>query len=634
MNPTGALRLPTPESDGMPRQERPAEKRIVGLDGLRALAVAAVVAYHPFPHGVPGGFIGVDVFFVVSGYLITRTFVHDLESHGRGLGHFYRRRARRILPAMLGVLLATVTAAGLVGGNAVSGILPAAVGAVTFTSNWVAIAQSASYFASTSAHPLQHLWSLAVEEQFYLVWPLVLMALHKVSRRLQCRAAVLLAVVSAAAMAISFRTGADPTPVYVGTFTHAFGLALGSALALHQKQRPAAETPATQSDRVARLSVGLVVLVGLSVSVLHLPDTSPWTYRGGLFTIDLAVATLIWSLASGRPGLGKVLDCPPLRYIGQRSYAIYLWHWPILVLLTSAFRPRGVTFMPLIAVLTVTLSTAAAIASYRWVEQPILRKGYRHTVRDVVHALTPRTAVMASALTVLLLLGCWHALTLSERPSDAEALIRHGQDFLHDQSRRQTPPVSVRPSKTPEPTPALAPTATATPTQQQTTAAPPSVPLAQQPITAIGDSVMLAAAPTLTKTFPQIRIDAEVSRQPATALTLLRDQAARGTLADTVVIGLGTNGYLGQGTLNGIRTIIGPTRTLILVTTHADRPWTSEVNSDEKSFASTHPRTFIADWNRAISSRPDLLAADGIHPGASGANVYSSELANALKQVP
>lgn len=605
--------------------------RIRGLDGTRALAVTAVLAYHLWPQAIPGGFIGVDVFFVLSGYLITRSFSRQRNEPTRTrLASFWQHRARRILPPLLSVIAITAVFAGIINRGVLPGLWTAVVGAVTFSSNWVIIAQSTSYFAGTSAHPLQHLWSLAVEEQFYLVWPLLLLPIEFLTPRLRLWVPAGIAVASATAMAVLYVPGVDPTGVYVNTGTHLFGITFGAALALYDGRR-AKRLDASSVQRLIAAMVGIVSLGVLGIATFALQDTSPLTYRGGLVAASLAAAALIWSMTGSAPGISRLLNIWPLRVLGQRSYAIYLWHWPVLTLLTAAVTPRSAAAHIFVWVGTVLLTLLAAAASWRWIEKPVLRDGWRGSTRNLISS---RSGVRwTAALTaVVLTLGTTAACIASTKPSDAEQLVTAGQRFLRTQSAAPHPSPTPSAPPVPDPPTSLTPTPTGMPMGSalaSSAPAPPPSDVTQGPITAVGDSVMLAAAPTLQTTFPNISINAEVSRQPGQVAPILRADAASGQLANTVVIGIGTNGALGNA-LSTIRTVIGPTRTLVLVTAHGDRSWIPSVNTTIRSCAAATPYTKIADWNNAINSHDDLLASDGIHPGSAGARIYAQTILTAL----
>lgn len=274
-------------------------RKIRGLDGLRALAVIAVIIFHVRPASLPGGFIGVDIFFVVSGFLITTLLVREIiKTRGLNLPRFWLRRARRLLPALVLVVLVSVTGGLILGDDLLVGIGRQSLGALTFSTNWVEIVAGTSYFAGTSPQLFAHFWSLAVEEQFYLLWPLLFMGLMLVVKSWHWRIGVAAggAVVSAILMAIIHTPGSDVTRVYYGTDTHAFGLLLGVALAFVW-----AGTPWLKDPRFVLLSPYLApaALLGILALMRTLDENSAFTFRGGLFLASALTALLIASLLPG-----------------------------------------------------------------------------------------------------------------------------------------------------------------------------------------------------------------------------------------------------------------------------------------------------------------------------------------------
>ncbi|TGJ97351.1 acetyltransferase, partial [Actinotalea fermentans ATCC 43279 = JCM 9966 = DSM 3133] len=369
-------------------------RRIAGLDGLRALAVLSVMVFHFAPQVLPGGYVGVDIFFVLSGFLITTLLVREFRARRAvSLSRFWVRRARRLLPALGLVVLVGTAAAGLVGGDLLVGIGAQVAGAATFTSNWVYIAQGSTYSGGLAPQIFANLWSLAVEEQFYLVWPLVVVGVLalRITRRRALVLAGVLAVVSAVAMAVLYSPGTDPTRVYFGTDTHLFGLMIGAFLAFWHLRtgRPTLvrESPRTTTRRGAVLVVGagIVGAVVLAVAMFWMPWDDDLTYRGGLFGVSLATAGVV-NLVLHAPGLGKQLDRGPVGWVGARSYGLYLWHWPVFVLAAALAGGGGLHASPgpWVALAATVVTVGAAALSYRYVERPVMGRGLGGYVRTVV----------------------------------------------------------------------------------------------------------------------------------------------------------------------------------------------------------------------------------------------------------
>src|SRR5215211_896558 len=368
-----------------------------GLDGLRALAVIAVLLYHADLTWIPGGFLGVEVFFVISGYLITALLLAEWRQRGRiDLKTFWLRRARRLLPALYVLLVVSLAFAVVFLPGEVAGLRGDVIAAFGYVTNWYLIFGQESYFEAVGRPSLlQHLWSLAVEEQFYLIWPPILalglcIGATRLRRRRMLGVAIFGAVASAMAMALLYTPGADPSRIYYGTDTRATGLLCGAALAFlwspGDKYRPS-------EARHYRLELGgrgrfrrrwgwtaplLLDIVGFAALgalvwfFIHLGEFTPILYEGGFALVALATVATIMAVVHPYSLIGaRVLGSAPLRWIGVRSYGIYLWHWPVFMVT----RPDlDVPFdgLPLLA-LRLSVTVVLADLSYRFVETPIRR---------------------------------------------------------------------------------------------------------------------------------------------------------------------------------------------------------------------------------------------------------------------
>jgi peptidoglycan/LPS O-acetylase OafA/YrhL len=377
----------------MPKPVRSDQRYLPGLDGLRALAVAVVVAYHLQLGWAQGGLLGVAVFFTLSGYLITDILLGQWGKRGSlRLADFWLGRARRLLPALIVMLIVVTIWMTAAHSAQLSSLRGDVVASALYVSNWWYIGEHASYYARFApAAPLDHLWSLAVEEQFYLIWPwLLLLGLFLVFRKRGARAGagapaspgaphlsnrarltlaiatLVIAAGSAWAMVALYHPGSDPTRVYEGTDTRAFGLLIGAALAMvwpTGRVRP----PAAAS-RILDVA-GVAALIVIALMVWRTNQYSPFLFQGGLVLLSVATALVVAAVATPESRLGRALGCSPLRWLGVRSYGIYLWHYPLIVLTAAPL--SGVSPGRAVAVATGTVVIAAA--SWKFVEEPIRR---------------------------------------------------------------------------------------------------------------------------------------------------------------------------------------------------------------------------------------------------------------------
>jgi peptidoglycan/LPS O-acetylase OafA/YrhL len=603
--------------------------RAPGLDGVRALAVLAVLAFHEGLRAAPAGFLGVDVFFVLSGYLITDLLVSRRDRLGNlGLRDFWVRRARRLLPA-LGVVLVVVTAAvAVIEPGQLGALRPALAAAVTYSSNWYQALHHQSYFAAFGPPPpLQHLWSLAIEEQFYLVWPLLLLLIMRIGdRRVRAGAAWLGAAASAVAMALVYVPGSDPSLVYYGTGTHATALLTGAAIALTWPLASLATATAQRTRQLDMLGAGGLAVLGWAVG--HYSGGDPVVYPAGLTIAALAAAGLV--VAAAAPGaVGRALSWEPLRWLGVRSYGIYLWHWPVIALAAAMAGPR--TASPWLWPAETVVAIGLAAASWRWLEEPILRNGFRATLRARCQLLagsfpaarrSPLGAMPAVAAMAALTVACTAGYGVLHPPAAASAglqqQISQGAKVSAATRTRSAPGTPAAPAASASPAPAAA--------------GPPAPPRVRgSQVTAIGDSVMLAAAPELQSALPGIYIDAQVSRQFGAGLGIIRSLAGSGRLRRIVVVGLGTNGTVTSQQVHQLVAVAGPRRDLVLVNTFVPRPWEWGDNRVLAAAASRYPNVVLADWQRTIRHRTYLLWGDGIHPRPSGGHLYARMIKAAVQ---
>jgi peptidoglycan/LPS O-acetylase OafA/YrhL len=601
-----------------------------GLDGLRAFAVTAVLLYHADLNWIPGGFLGVDVFFVISGYLITSLLLAEFRNQGHiGLGQFYLRRARRLLPALFLLLGVVGLFAVVFLPDEVTKLRGDVVAALLYGTNWWQIFRNVSYFEAAGRPPLlQHLWSLAVEEQFYLIWPLLLTGMFKLwkgARKPMLLATFAMVAVSGLLMiGLSISRGYpiehDPSRVYYGTDTRAFTMLIGAMLAMvWAPWRLSGKT--TRGGRLVLDAVGLVGILGLTWMFLNVSEFSNNLYRGGFLVCSVLAAMVIAVTVHPAADLSRwFLGRQPMRWIGERSYGIYLWHWPVFMI-TRPVLDIGLTGTPNL-ILRLSVTVALAELSYRYVEQPIrqgaLSRWFKH-LRSATGAermaMGARTAVIGGSIAlgiVLLTIGL-----VNGRP----APIPPG---LNPQAASAQSTVTTLPLTT---------TTTGKAGAAPTVATAPSNPALPR-ITLVGDSVMVGAATALTQRLGPVRIDAAVNRQFGNAIDILRAIKASGQLSDTVVVHMGTNGVITQGHMDAIMDILKDRKRVVFVNLKVPRRWEQPDNDVIAANVAKYPNAVLIDWHSIGGAHPEYFYEDGIHLRPDGARAYADLIAQQTDKKP
>jgi peptidoglycan/LPS O-acetylase OafA/YrhL len=591
-----------------------------GLDGLRAFAVTGVLLYHADLNWIPGGFLGVDVFFVISGYLITSLLLAEFRNQGKiGLGQFYLRRARRLLPALFLVLGVVGLFAVVFLPDEVTKLRGDVVAALVYGTNWWQIFRNVSYFEAAGRPPmLQHLWSLAVEEQFYLVWPLMLTGMFKLwhgRRRPMLLATLAIIVISFALMvglsvARGYPIDHDPSRVYYGTDTRAFTMLVGAVLAMVWSPWRLSNR-ATAGARIVLNVAGAIGLLGLTWMFLNVSEFSNNLYRGGFMACALLSALVIAVTVHPAADLGRfVLGLKPIRWVGERSYGIYLWHWPVFMV-TRPTLDISMTGTPNL-ILRLAVTVALAELSFRYVEQPIRHgalgrwfKQLRASTGSERMAMWARTAVVSGSLLlgiVLLTIGLASGKPAPPPPGFEAASLRTA-------TTTTTAPATTASSQP----------AGATGTPPPTAAPNPAVPR----ITLVGDSVMVGAANALVQALGPVNIDAAVNRQFGQAIDILRAYKEQGKLSDTVVVHMGTNGVITQGHMDAIYQILGDRKRVVFVNLKVPRRWEQGDNDVIAANVARHPNSVLIDWHNIGGAHPEYFYEDGIHLRPDGARAYA-----------
>ncbi len=661
-----------------------------GLDGLRAFAVILVLLYHADVTWFRGGFLGVEIFFVISGYLITTLLLKEWRKTGTiHLGGFWLRRARRLLPALFLLLLGTLGFAVIFLRDEVAGLRGDTLAALGYVSNWYLIFSRQSYFEAVGRPSLlRHLWSLAVEEQFYLCWPLLLtLGLRPGRGRFVLPAVGLGIVASTALMVLLYNPNVDPSRVYYGTDTRAAGLLIGVALAFlwNPAQLRGTARPALLD------AVAFGALADLTLYCIFFHEYSPFLYLGGFTLISLTTAAAIAAAVHPDARWGPaVLDFAPLRWIGQRSYGIYLWHWPIFMI-TRPQLDVALDGLPL-AVLRFALTVLVAELSYRFVETPIRNGALGRAWQSLREArgrrrwwLGARWGSLAGAVTVsTLALGI--SVAGAQPPPPPEYLaVASFQGIVSASTDTPTPPVTVSPTVLPvaSPTngptlaagsvtaPNLHPTATFAATFTPTGVAPrptlnpeqdfgrPDLPTrsltraplatlaptrspdstpgveTSQPVTltyimAIGDSVMLGATKEMAQTLGSLTIDAAIGRHVGSVIEIVRARREAGLLSEVIIVQVGNNGLFNAKMLSDMLSELADRRRVIIINLKVPRAWQDPNNAVLAEGVKRFPNAVLVDWYAASVDHPEYFWDDGMHLRPEGARLYAQLIAAQL----
>lgn len=662
-----------------------------GLDGLRAVAVVAVMIYHANSDWLAGGYLGVEVFFVISGYLITLLLIAEHERHGRiDLRNFWIRRFRRLLPALFLMMTLLSVWVALFERDALGKLRGDVLGGVSYFSNWYQIWIGAGYSAGNDFAPLRHLWSLAVEEQFYVVWPLVmLLLLRNGSRGVagMARWLFLVAVVVTVAVAlldhgapqqsaeltpeaywfIGDRPISKPDALYLSTISRAGGLLLGSAFAMVWRptaiMRSGLRHRGRAFDGLAGVSLGVLGLLSVYVSFDPSVGVHGLLFNGGLFLTALATLGLIAAITHQGAFTGRLLAHPVLLWIGTRSYGLYLYHWPIYQIIRNIAANKLQLHEFVLAMVATAIITEL---SYRYVETPIrngrlgeLMRGPRR--RPVVEAPRPkrdrRPAVIGGVVGTALVVFAGASLATAELKQNAvEQSLEEGRQFVCDPlvdldcdgvddvdadgnlivagdgSRGDAfTPNEEASGEQPAAVDQVESVPGAEPGEGAVvpaeTAPPTTVPIPE--LLAVGDSVMLGAAKQLNEL--GFTVSAAESRSWGNGLDFVQQLGQQGRLPSTLVIHLGTNGPISESAMARMMEAVAEVPTVVLVTNDVDRDYTADNNALIYNTGFNNGNVQVLDWEGLVGAcEGDCLEADGFHLKPDGRIYYARLVAGLL----
>ena len=566
-------------------------RHIASIDGLRAIAVTAVVLYHLGISWIPGGFLGVDLFFVISGYVITRLILDSInQSSALDLRAFYAARLRRIYPAFIFMVVCTVIFIGVWAPEAIKRFLSDLPYALTGSINWLLVARHQDYFEAIGRPPLlQHTWSLAVELQFYLIWPIILLTVLKYfGKKNIARIALLIAITSGVtlflvSLQLDQSNAQQVSHIYFGTDTHSLGLFLGSALAVSWiPQNLSADIEKRAQDVID--AIGVIGLLGLITAFLFIDESNASLYRIAFPLAGIFGCLVIISLVHPASRFAPLISSAPFRWVGQRSYGIYIWHWVIFQVTRPSVDLTGQSWALYLA--RVLLVLALADISLRWVEIPFRQGMVQNWFRGMKYRsakvkLRQQLSIVISIIAVLAVTSSISVQAINKANQMAQVQIAQPEDEAANQEDLGS-----------------------------TTG-----------LWVTGDSVILGIRSKLESKEHISLINARVGRQAPELLAVMRvDQSS--VPSSPVVFNLGNNNALNEQTVRDIFEVVKNQPQVIVVNTSVPRAWKDANNAIISKVASGYPNVRLVDWDRVSKDRPELFAPDGVHLSPTGSDVY------------
>lgn len=607
----------------MEKKIKKKRKYIKEIDGLRALAVIMVLAYHLKIPFAKSGLLGVTVFFVISGYLITGILINEIEeSGGVDLKNFWLRRIRRLLPAVLSMAVVMIFVSAVVNRVVFTKGCNDLLSAVFGYNNWWQIFRKVSYFENAGApSPFTHCWSLAIETQFYLIYPILLILLSKARNRGKVFAAVtaVLAMISVVLMGVLYSPDGDPSRVYYGTDTRAFSLLIG-ALAAIQKEYHIIKVKLRGKLWAVIGSISVLILIGM---MMLISSYSSFLYYGGQAIVSVLAAFVVYAVTVSRSLLNIILGSNILKWIGDRSYSIYLWHYPIIVLMSGGKRAAW-----WIVILEVVLSVGFAELSYRFIETPVRhgiigeyigiinsrphnRRERHRQIQVARRSLKAMAAVLATGLALSLCIAFVPKKTTLDTVAKREKKATEVTKLTNQKLREQ----KAKAKKT-------AKTSKSTMTDEEL--------LKNVQMLLIGDSITVDVTDYFYKVLPNSISDTKIGRSTLTGVKVFDEyQTQKKWDGDGVIFALGTNGPM-YDTLGRIRQKVGD-KPLFLTTVHAPKEDFEGSNNEEiRKFVKEHEHTYLIDWYTASADHPEYFDQDDTHLLPKGAEAYAQCIKDAV----
>lgn len=597
--------------------------RLSGLDGLRALAILGVTLFHLMPNVFAGGYLGVLLFFIITGFLLAYTTAERDRRGTYTVKHFYGKRVKRLYPELILVVFFSVGCIRFLVPWAVQGIRLEVVSVFLGVNNWWQIAQNADYFTRiASASPFTHLWFLGIEIQYILIWPLLFAGYKKIKAQRSFFAAWLfvfgMSLVSAVWMPLCYNVTHNVTRVYYGTDTRAFALLFGACLGLFKYEKDAARKRRPKPRKAGKTArtVFWGILVGVLVSYVLVKGQLAFVYDGGMALYTLAFGVLLMLVVDEHLLFGRGLDrSAVLSWIGRHSYGLFLWQYPVIFVFNNKTWGRHVWGNIAALVLIVLLSAWSG-----WLVDFVLKRKWRSGFKT--RGLKIAAIAVACAAAAVCVLGLCTTVTSKNSRAAAQQALKSRLEKNQKQNTQKKGDAPTYPWVDP-------PKA-----RQNYRGTGNAAKVSVQNVTIIGDSVTLDATPELKSTFGEVTINAKQSRHIGDELNWVKKRRKAHHLGRTVVIALGTNGELYEKRVEALLKVLGPNRSVFWVNVYGPNlEWTEANNRYLIQLAAKHPNVTVIDWQSELSAHPEWLWEDGIHPNPDGSKAYAETIYQHIHQI-
>lgn len=586
-----------------------------GLDGLRAIAVLGIIIYHLNKQWLTGGFLGVDTFFVISGYLITSLLLKEYDDTGIiKLKSFWIRRLKRLLPAVIVLLMVVGTATLLLKSDNIIRVKHDIIAAIFYVSNWWYIAKDVNYFEQFSFMPLKHLWSLAIEEQFYIFFPVILVTLLLTIKKRYKIGFIFwgVSIISLGLMMFIYSINGDHSRVYFGTDTRLQTLLLGVILAFLWPPFKLKNDPPKVVKYVID-SIGSLSFIVLILLFFIINDETNWIYDGGFYLISILTLFIIASVVHPSTWIAKIFSNPVLVFIGKRSYSLYLWHFAVISFVHSYYVDGQIPVY--VYFIDISLTIIFAELSYRFIETPFRKEGIK--ALNWRPSYIPQFIRMAIVVTLLIpfmliLVGAFNKYgkdIIGEKANSFDTTIEDNYlmriapidnihiDGLVSEKKKESSDVYNNIKSL-----------------------------------LIGDSVMVDIGESFKSSVPKSRIDGKVGRQLYQTLPLVKANYSQyKKSSDQVVLELGTNGDFTVKQLDDLLNQFGKAK-IYLVNTRVPRIYEANVNRLLADAAKRKSNVTLIDWNKRSQGHSEYFAPDGVHLEYKGVLALKDEILKALKK--